>query len=113
LLIEDVITEETLIEKFSELSDKGLGEEKSDKFIELLLRREPYSMDLINHRVKLDEEQAKDFLEKETRILDRLKEEKARVLKKMDQVSRTRKAAKQYRSIFPFPPIPVFFDRAE
>ena len=107
------ITEETLIEKFSELSDKGLGEEKSDKFIELLLEREPYAMDLINHGIKLDREKAKDFLEKETKILKRLKEEKARVLKEMDQLSKTRKADRQYRSIFPFPQVPVFVDRAE
>jgi len=107
------VTEETLIQKFSELSDRGLGEEKSDKFIELLVEREPYAMDLINHQIRLDEEQAKVLLEKETKILERLKEEKARVLKEMDQVSRTRKAAKEYGAVFPFPSMPVFFDRAE
>jgi hypothetical protein len=107
------MTEETLIEKFNELSDKGLGEEKSDLFIELLLEREPYAMDLINHGVKLDEETARSFLEKETRILERLKEEKTRVLKEMDQVSKVRIASRQYRPKFPFPSMPVFFDKAE
>jgi len=107
------ITEETLIEKFHELTDKGLGEMKSEKFLELLLEREPYAMDLINHRIKLDKEKARDFLERETKVLERLKEEKARVLKEMDQLSKTRKATRQYRSIFPFPQVPVFVDRAE
>ncbi len=112
-MTDSAMTEETLIEKYAELSDQSLGEEKSDKFIELLLEREPYAMDLINHRVRLDEEKARTLLEKETKILERLNEEKARVLKEMDQVSRTRKAARQYKSTFPFPSMPVFLDRAE
>ena len=107
------MTEETLIAKFSELSDKGLGEEKSDKFIDLLLEREPYAMDLINHGVRLDEEKARDLLEKEEKILERLQKEKTRVLKEMDQVSKVRKASRRYKSTFPFPSMPVFLDRAE
>ena len=110
---EENVTEETLISKYSELSEKSLGEEKSNKFIEILLEREPYAMDLINHGITLDEELAREFLEKETKILERLKEEKTRLLKEMDQVSRTRKAARNYRCTFPFPSIPVFFDKAE
>ena len=113
IMSDDVMTEETLVAKFSELSDRGLGEEKSDKFIDLLLEREPYAMDLINHCVRLDEKRARDFLEKEERILERLKKEKTRVLKEMDQVSKTRNASRQYKSTFPFPPMPVFLDRAE
>jgi len=112
-MADKIITEENLIGKFNELTDKGLGEQKSEKFIELLLEREPYAMDLINHRVKLDREKAQEFIEKETKVLERLKEEKARVLKQMDQLSKTRKANRQYRSIFPFPQVPVFVDRAE
>lgn len=108
-----VITEETLIERCRELSERSLTEEKPDKFIELLQEREPYSMDLINHGIKLDKEKAREFLEREMKILERLKEEKARVLKEMDQVSQTRKASRRYKSTFPLPSMPVFLDRAE
>jgi hypothetical protein len=95
------------------LTRKALPEKDAVKFIEYLKEREPYSMDLINHRVKLDKEEAFDMLNWEAQVLERLKEERAKVLKEMEKLSKSRKGARTYTSQFPFPPIPVFFDETK
>ncbi len=95
------------------LTDRALPEEDTDKFIECLLERGPYSMDLINHRVRLDEQEAAEMLEKELKILEKLKEERARLLNEMDQLSKTRKAVRGYSPAFPFPSMPIYFDSTE
>jgi hypothetical protein len=98
---------------FVDLTDKALPEEDGDRFIECLVKREPYSMDLINHRVELNEEEVQRMLDKETKILERLKEERAKLLNEMDRLSKNRRLAKSYSPTFPFPSIPVFFDKTE
>jgi hypothetical protein len=98
---------------FANLTDHAMPEKDIDKFIERLLEREPYAMDLINHRVKLSEAEIQDFLSKETIILERLKEERTKLLKEMENLAKSKKASKAYSPKFPFPPMPVFFDKSE
>ena len=104
---------EELKTAFINLTGKALPEEDVDKFIQHLLEREPYSMDLINHMVTLEKEEARDLLSKETRILERLKEERTKLLNQMEKHGRSRKASKAYSPRFPFPALPVFFDKSE
>jgi hypothetical protein len=95
------------------LTEKALPEKDVDKLIECLKTREPYSMDLINHRVPLDLEEATSMLEKEVEVLKRLKEERAKILKDMEKLSTSRRGAKAYASKFPFPSTPIFFDKTK
>jgi hypothetical protein len=98
---------------FSNLTDRALPEGDIDKFIEYLLEREPYAMDLINHRIKLNEEEINNFLSKETRIIERLQQERVKLLQEMERLVKARTASKAYSPKFPFPPMPVFFDKSE
>jgi hypothetical protein len=98
---------------FVSLTDAAMPEEDLDKFIECLLEREPYAMDLINHRVELKEDEIEDFLLKEERILERLKQERTKLLKEMEKLAKNRKASRAYSPQFPFPPMPVFLDKSE
>jgi hypothetical protein len=98
---------------FMNLTDHAIPEQEIDKFIECLLEREPYAMDLINHRIDLKEDEIEDFLSKETRVLERLEQERAKLLKEMDKLAKSRKAKKAYSPQFPFPPLPVFLDKTE
>ncbi|HEY3278774.1 MAG TPA: hypothetical protein VGJ94_19335 [Syntrophorhabdaceae bacterium] len=95
------------------LTEKALPEKDVSTFIERLKEREPYSMDLINHRVALEPDEALEMLHKEDEVLKRLKEERAKVLKEMEKLSKSRKGARTYGSQFPFPPMPVFFDKTK
>jgi hypothetical protein len=98
---------------FVSLTDGAMPEKDIDKFIECLLEREPYAMDLINHRIDLEEDEAKDFLAKEEEILERLKQERTKLLKEMEKLAKNRKASKAYSPQFPFPPMPAFLDKSE
>ncbi len=99
--------------EYKALTGKALPEKDVDRFIEYLKTREPYSMDLINHRVPLEKGEADSMLENETKILERLKEERAKVLKEMERLSKSRRGAKTYASKFPFPSMPVFLDKTK
>jgi len=96
---------------FVNLTERAMPEKDVDKFIERLLEREPYAMDLINHRIELKEDEIKDYLSKEEMILERLKRERTKLLQEMETLSKNRKASKAYSPKFPFPPMPVFFDK--
>jgi hypothetical protein len=96
---------------FANLTDHAVSERDIDKFIECLLEREPYAMDLINHRIELTEDEIKDFLSKEAKVLERLEGERTKLLKEMEKLTRSRKASKAYSPKFPFPSMPVFLDK--
>ena len=98
---------------FVRLTEEALPEKDGDTFIKILLQREPYGMDLINHRVRIDEREAHEMLAREIEVLERLQEERTKLLKQMDQLSRSRRGARSYASKFPFPSMPVFCDRSE
>ncbi|MBA4416594.1 MAG: hypothetical protein C0392_01595 [Syntrophus sp. (in: bacteria)] len=98
---------------FMKLTDRAMPGKDIDKFIEYLLEREPYAMDLINHRIELTDDEIKDFLSKEKKILERLKQERTKLLQEMERLAKNRKASKAYSPKFPFPPMPVFLDKSE
>jgi hypothetical protein len=56
-------------------------------------------------------EEAEECLARETKILKRLKNECTKLLNEMEELSKNRKAIKTYSPKFPFPPMPVFFDK--
>ena len=98
---------------FSDLTQKALSEEKGEAFIECLTAREPYLAEMINTRTALETEEAHELLNKEKMIFQRLQEERTRVLKAMEQLSKERKATRAYGSGFPLPTISIYFDKTE
>jgi hypothetical protein len=96
---------------FIRLTEKALPEKDLDKLIECLLEREPYCMELINRKISLDESEVEDLLVKETKIIERLEKERINLLKDMDNLSKNRAAIRTYIPKYPFPPMPVFFEK--
>jgi len=66
---------------------------------------------IVGKDIELEEATLKVWLEKEQEVLARLQEERKRVLRDMDGLSRRRAAVRQYSPKFPFPPMPVFLDK--
>ena len=98
---------------FRALTDEALAQEDRDKLIESLLVREPFRSDLINHRVRLDAKVAGELFLKEEKVLEKLRKARAEVLGEMDRLSKGRRASNAYSTKFPFPSVPVFFDKSE
>lgn len=99
------------IERFDELTKNALIEEDEDKFINLLLERSKFSEGLVKNNVVLDKEKAATMLVQENRLSRRLEEERRITLQQMEQLSKSRKTIKAYSPKFPFPPMPVFFEK--
>jgi hypothetical protein len=97
-------------EEFVELTEKALLEEDGDRMIELLQAREVARQHMMVNDIDL-REKAKEYLSRETKILERLEDEKKKLLKEMENISRKKSAAKTYAPTFPFPPMPAFFDK--
>jgi hypothetical protein len=95
---------------FLELTEKALLEKDGDRMIELLQTREVACQHMISNNIDLGES-VKECLSRETKILEKLKDEKKKLLKEMENISRKKSAAKTYAPTFPFPPMPAFFDK--
>jgi hypothetical protein len=95
---------------FVELTDKALPEEDVDKFIEYLSERERYRGSLMDSLLHFTKEEAQTLLARETRVLEKLQEERAKLLKEMESINRDRKASAAYTSR-PARPAPVFLNK--
>ena len=99
------------VEKFVMFTQMALNEPDPDKFIEYLLKRDPY----IGYLLRIDPQifggMAGEYLLRETLILERLENERKETIKKMDRLSKNRKAVRRYASQFPLPPTPTFFNK--
>lgn len=99
------------IEEYFELTKKALKEDDFDKFIDLLMRRKVFIEYMIERNINIDVEEAQNYLLQEINIIKRLEKERKKILIEMDALSQNRKAVKKYSPKFPFPPMPVFFDK--
>jgi hypothetical protein len=96
---------------FIDLTLNALDEADADTFIEILMTREKERMQVMQEDMHLDEEVMKSCIEKETRLMERLEKERSRLFKEMGNLSQSRRAARRYSPKYPFPPMPVFFDK--
>lgn len=98
-------------EEFVMLTQTALNEPDPDKFVECLLKRNPY----IGRLLKIDPQifggMAEEYLIRETLILERLEKERRDTIEKMDNLSKNKKAIRRYTSHFPLPPTPNFFKK--
>jgi hypothetical protein len=99
------------IEKFVMLTQTALNEPDPDKFIEYLLKRDPY----IGYLLRIDPQifggMAEEYLLREKLILERLENERKETIGKIDRMSKSRKAVRKYVSQFPLPPILSLFNK--
>ncbi|MCX5813457.1 MAG: hypothetical protein NT178_13085 [Proteobacteria bacterium] len=95
---------------FVELTEKALLEDNIDKLIEDLLERNSSVEYLMKDDVNISEV-AEEYLSKETKILKILENERKKLLIEMDKLSKNKAATKKYSPKFPFPPLPVFFEK--
>ena len=105
-------TQEKLIERVLSLSSQALAEEKRDKFIRHLQERAPLLERLAGAPMEAEEGFVRTWLQMESAISARIEREKRRLLIEMENLSARKKAMGRYSPKFPFPPMPVFFDRA-
>ncbi|HPH42502.1 MAG TPA: hypothetical protein PLX88_07005 [Syntrophorhabdaceae bacterium] len=99
------------IEDYIELTRKALDEHDPDKFIDLLMQRKVFLECMMKENDLIDVDEAQNYLLQETDIIERLEEERKKLLKEMDALSQSKKAVKKYSPRFPFPPMPVFFNK--
>jgi hypothetical protein len=99
------------IDSFEDLTIRALKQTDVDNFIDCLLKREASVDYLTGSHVRLDEGEAKQYILRENEVLERLEAERKKLFKEMDSLSKNRKIVKKYSPKFPFPPMPVFFDR--
>jgi len=95
---------------FVELTEKVLLEDDIDKLIEDLIARNSSAEYLMKNDVNISEE-AEGYLIKETEILKRLEDERKKLLIEMDKLSKSKAVIRTYAPKFPFPPLPVFFEK--
>jgi hypothetical protein len=98
-------------EEFILLTEKALKEEEQDKFVESLMKRDSCIGNLLKNDPREFGEEMERCLFRETLILERLEKERIKVIEEIDKVSKNKKAIKKYTSKFPFPYMPVFFDK--
>lgn len=98
-------------DSFRELTKRALSEEDTDIFIDNLMEREALLEDLKRENLSFGIEEAKDDLLRETKIAERLEDERKRLIKDFEDLSRNKKAMKRYSPPFPLPSMPVFFDK--
>jgi len=105
------VKKQAVVEAILDLSSKALSEKVRERFISCLKERGDLLAQIVGKDVEVDEGALRVWLDKEKEILTRLEEERKRVLDAMDGLSRRRVALRQYSPKFPFPPMPVFFDK--
>ena len=84
---------ESLKKAFVELTDLALPEEDVGKFVGYLDEREAYRPSVMDSLLKFSREEIESLLLRETQVMKRLQEKRARLLKEMEAVSLVRKNA--------------------
>jgi len=103
--------EQKIVDQIIDLSARALSETDRKQFVSYLMARGGLLAQIVGKDIEVEEATLKVWLEKEQEVLARLQEERKRVLRDMDGLSRRRAAVRQYSPKFPFPPMPVFLDK--
>lgn len=107
---EDMPLNKGAIEEFKDLSVRALETEKTETFVECLLKRQEISNVILGGDEPIPEEETAEHLAREREILKRLVDEKNRIIADIDEHARSMRAVKVYRTKFPFPAMPAFVD---
>ncbi|OPY79037.1 MAG: hypothetical protein A4E65_02058 [Syntrophorhabdus sp. PtaU1.Bin153] len=107
---DEIPLDKSAIEEFKDLSLRALETEKTETFVECLLKRQEISDAILRDNEPIPEEEAAEHLAREREILKRLVDEKNRIISDIDDHARSMRAVKVYRAKFPFPAMPAFVD---
>jgi hypothetical protein len=102
---------EKLKDSFVELTDKALPETDVNKFMEYLTERERYRELLMDSLLGFTKEEAQRLLAKETKVFERLQQERIKLLGEMEAVSVEKKASNAYAARPRLPQAPAFFSK--
>jgi hypothetical protein len=96
---------------FIEMTRRALGEEDVRELIELLMKREAIRQKLVKDGTEgLTSEEARECLEYEELVGERLQKEFTKLMGNMEELSRKTKAIRRYEPKFPFPSMPAFVE---
>jgi hypothetical protein len=98
-------------EDFIMLTAMALNEKDPDTFVKYLMKRDSYIACLLKNYPQVFGDMAEECLVRETSILEKLESERKETIKKMDRLSKKRKAVRKYSSQFPLPPPLTFFNK--
>jgi hypothetical protein len=98
-------------DNFIMLTEMALSEKDPDMFVKDLMKRDPYIGCLLKNVPQEFGNMAEECLHREVLILERLENERKDTIRKIDRLSKNRKAVRTYSSKFPLPPSPAFFNR--
>jgi hypothetical protein len=98
-------------EDFITLTKVALNEEDPDKFVECLMKRDPYISSLLKNAPEIFGDMAEECLLRETLVLGRLEDERKETFEKMNRLSKNMKAVRKYAAQFPLPPTPSFLNK--
>lgn len=87
---------ENLKKAFVELTDRALPEEDMTKFMRYLDEREVYRTGLMDSLLKLSGQEMESILVKESRVLEKLREERAKLLEEVDRLPVNRKTSEPH-----------------
>jgi len=104
---------EKLVTLFIGCTSRALQDEDADASIKLLLKRKSLSDQLLSARPDLESKVAMVCLANEELVIGRIEDERRKLFKNLDELSRTAVAARGYRSQFPFPPPMAAFITSE
>ncbi len=94
---------------FEELTLTALRQKDGTAFIKCLLEREKVCGRLAGLSARLGSDVAQRFYSNETRVIERLEEERSKLLMEIDNYSQKRRAVRKYSPKFPLPTHPSFF----
>jgi len=94
---------------FEGMTLAALDQEDGAAFIQCLLMREKVCERMTASSAGLDADTAERLRANETRVIERLEEERSKLLKEIERYSEVRRALRSYSPKFPLPPAPAFF----
>jgi len=94
---------------FEGMTLAALEQEDGVAFIECLLKRQEVCERLALSSTVIDAEVAERFCANEMKVIERLEEERSKLLVEIDSYAQSRRAVRSYSPKFPLPPAPTFF----
>lgn len=94
---------------FEGMTLAALEQEDGAAFIECLLKRQEVCERLALSSTVIDAEVAERFCGNEMRVIERLEEERSKLLAEIERYSESQRALRSYSPKFPLPPVPAFF----
>ena len=96
-------------EEFIVLSEIALAEADQDRLVSVLKKRNTFLSKLFREDHDVLSREAEECIRRENMVLEKLEEEKQKIMEKINKVSKSRQAAKSYSSRYPLPFSPRFF----